>query len=229
MWAEFVNAETVDSRIWPRAAAIAERYWSPATVTDVDSMYDRLEAVSRLLEFTGVQHRAGYKMLDRIAGGPSAPPLHTLAEACEATGLGPRARAAKYTSLTPLNRFPDALRAESESIRALDRAAHRMSEDDLKLLRDTFTTWANNDARFQPLAANNALMSELLPLSKDLSTLGAIGIRLLDYLGSGQAAPADWLSDQRRELARFDRPVSEVAMAGARPVRTLLDALATRQ
>jgi len=42
MWTEWVTPEILDSRIWPRTAAIAERLWSPQEVTDVASMYRRL-------------------------------------------------------------------------------------------------------------------------------------------------------------------------------------------
>ena len=226
MWAEYVDAETVDSRIWPRAAAIAERLWSPKETTDVDSMYARMEAVSRVLEWTGVEHRANYgPMLDRLAAGRPAEPLRILADACEAQGLGPRSRAMKYSSLTPLNRFVDAARPESESVRALEQAAGKL---DIALLREQFTRWAGNDARFQPLAEDNALLGELKPLSQDLSALGLAGLRILTYLESGQPAPEDWLSAQAKDIDRMLRPRNEVVLAAVRPVKLLLDELARR-
>jgi hexosaminidase len=226
MWAEYVNAETVDSRIWPRAAAIAERLWSPKEVADVDSMYARMEAVSRVLEWTGVEHRANYgPMLDRLAAGRPAEPVRILADACEAQGLGPRARALKYTSLTPLNRFVDAARPESESVRALEQAARKL---EIAPLREQFTSLAGNDARFQLLAEDDALLAELRPLSQDLSALGSMGLRILTYLESSQPAPEEWLSEQSTELARMIRPRNEVVLAAVRPVKLLLDELERR-
>src|SRR5208283_5394410 len=56
MWAEWVTPETIDSRIWPRTAAIAERLWSPAGVRDVPDMYRRLALVSASLDEAGSLH-----------------------------------------------------------------------------------------------------------------------------------------------------------------------------
>jgi hexosaminidase len=235
MWAEYVNAETVDSRIWPRMAAIAERLWSPKEITDVDSMYARMEAVSRMLEWTGVQHRAGYApMLERMTGGRPSEPLRVMADASEALGLSGRARAQKYTSMVPLNRFVDAVRPESESVRALEAAAARVvasptsAAAENKLLSEGFRVWASNDERFQSLAEGNLLMAELKPLSKDLAALGAMGVKILDYLVSGKPAPADWIETQNKELTRMARPTVEVKLAATRPVKLLLDGLASK-
>jgi hexosaminidase len=218
MWAEYVNAETVDSRVWPRMAVIAERFWSSKETADVDSMYARMEAVSRGLEWTGVEHRANYQpMLDRLSGGRPAESLRVLADVCEAQGLGPRARAQKYTSLVPLNRLVDAARPESEVVRAMEVAAKRMQPADRAFLREQFTRWVENDARFQALAAGDGMLIEALPLSKDLASLGVAGLKLLDAKQS-----TGWLTTESAELSRLMAPQAEVVLAAWRPVAALL-------
>jgi len=229
MWSEYVTQETVDSRIWPRTAAIAERYWSPADVTDVNSMYDRMEQVSRLLEFTGVQHRANYQpMLDRMTGGRTAEPLRVLADAVEGVGLSPRARAQKYTSLVPMNRLPDAARPESEKVRQLELAAVKFATtkdaDAEAMLRRAFTAWAENDARFVALAAEYPMLAEAKPVSKDVSALGQAGLTLVDHIKNGTSLPSGFAANWDQEMKRLARPEVEVTVAAARPVKLLLDA-----
>src|SRR6266436_1478341 len=72
MWAEYVSPENVDSRIWPRNSAIAERLWSPQEVRDPASMYARLDFVTARLEWLGLTHRSVSRhMLQRLAGSAS--------------------------------------------------------------------------------------------------------------------------------------------------------------
>jgi hypothetical protein len=188
-----------------------------------------------MLDWTGVQHRAGYApMLSRLAAERPNEPLRILADASEALGLGPRARVGHYTTDKPLNRFVDAARPESESVRALERAAARAAADpkanavDVTLLREQFTRWSANDAQFQPLAEGNALLTEVRPLSADLSAAGVAGLRLLDGLTGGAPPTREWLSRENSEVTRMLRPDAEVTLAAARVVKVLLDAAGSR-
>jgi hexosaminidase len=225
MWSEYVSPETVDSRIWPTLAAIAERFWSPREVTDDESMYTRLEAVSWSLEWVGLGHRSNYRvMLDRLAGGRSSEPLRLLADASEALGIAGRRDARQYTSLVPLNRFVDAVRPESELVQRLERDVAAMPENSSAAaeLRVTLAEWAASATRLQPVAKDNALVAELLPLAENLAATGQIGLHALEYIDRGAPAPAGWVEQQNRELDRLERPVAEVRLAAVRPVRLLL-------
>ncbi|HEU5451472.1 MAG TPA: family 20 glycosylhydrolase, partial [Terriglobales bacterium] len=118
MWAEIVSPETVDSRIWPSAAAVAEKLWSPASVNDVESMYRRLDRFSGELEFLGVTADANYwPMLRRLAGDGDPAALRTLADVVEPIKDYQRHNSRPYTINTPLNRLPDAARTESQTAR----------------------------------------------------------------------------------------------------------------
>jgi hexosaminidase len=218
MWTEYVNAETVDSRIWPTMAAIAERFWSPAAVKDAGSMYARLPIVSRWLEWTGLQHRSNRILLERLTGGQPVGALRLLADASEALGIDGRRGARAYSSLVPLNRFVDAVPPESELVRRLVGQANAPTSE----LRRTLSQWAAIDSWLRPLATNNSFITELLPLAANLSTTGNIGLRALEFLDNNQAPPPGWVEEQNRELDGLEKPVAEVRLAAVRVVRRLL-------
>jgi len=71
MWTELVTPEMIDGRVWPRAAAIAERLWSPAATMDVADMYRRLIVVDGELALFGLrQHANQARMLERLEAEP---------------------------------------------------------------------------------------------------------------------------------------------------------------
>src|SRR5947209_7000021 len=149
MWAEYVSPENMDSRIWPRAAAIAERLWSPQNVTDVNSMYARMEYTSHWLDAYGLTHNTNYvSMLQRMTGNSDISGLRTLADVVEPVKGYAREQLApsEPTSLTPLNRVIDAARPESATARQFNELVNNFLTGQIKpgmelQIRSTLISW----------------------------------------------------------------------------------------
>lgn len=69
MWGENVDASDLESTVWPRMAAIAERLWSPREVNSADQATPRMESFRCLLNSRGVR---AAPVLNKMAR--SAPP-----------------------------------------------------------------------------------------------------------------------------------------------------------
>jgi hexosaminidase len=239
MWTEYVNGENIDSRIWPRNAAIAERLWSPQNVTDVHSMYARLHAVSSQLEWLGLTHRTYYPQMLRRVAGPSASPdellaLRTLADVVEPVKDYTREATApaEPTSATPLNRVVDAVPLESDVARRFGELVDTFISSSCRdgdagaRLRAQLSAWRDNDARLQPLMQRSLLVKEVAASSQDLSSLASVGLAALDIAAKGGAAPEDWKAQQLAIIQQAEKPKSQLLVMPAPAIQRLVEAVA---
>lgn len=231
-WAEWVTPENIDSHIWPRNAVIAERLWSPQNVTDIASMYARMNAVSLDLEWLGLTHRsARTKMLERMAGGADVSALRVLADVVEPVKDYTRWDDAKgpIDFHAPLTRMIDAVYPESDVGRHFSDLVQMFVQSGLKdakseaEIRGLLTTWQANDAKLHLLLDHSSLLQEAIPLSQNLSAVGAAGLQALEYIDKSQTVPDAWKTQQIALLDQAAKRNADLLLVVVAPVRQLVD------
>jgi hexosaminidase len=238
MWSEWVTPENIDSRIWPRNAAIAERLWSPPEVRDPASMYERLDRLSSRLEWLGLTHRsARIPMFHRMAGDDDIAALRTLAEIVEPVKDYTRMDAIKgpWDFRAPLNHLVDAVSPESEQARRfrdlVDSYLHSSNKDAAAetQIRSQLTEWRDNDAKLHQTLQKSFLLQELVPLSENLSTISAAGLFALDYLDKSEPAPEAWRTQQLVLIQQAKTAQANLLLMVVDPIEKLIEASAQLQ
>jgi len=235
MWGEWISPENIDSRIWPRAAAVAERLWSPQNVQDVTSMYLRLDDLSWRLEWLGLTHRSHQTlMLRRMAGIEDVSALRTLADVVEPVKDYARFDSVKgvWDFRAPLNHLIDDANPESETGRHFQSLVQHFIQsgyhdrDAEAEIRTLLTGWRDNDTKLKPLIQGSFLLRETAPLSDELSSMGAAGLAALDYLDKSEVSPEAWRTQQLAQADAAQAPQANLLLVVVQPVRRLIEATA---
>jgi hexosaminidase len=230
MWTEFVTPENIDSRIWPRTAAIAERLWSPQNTKDVESMYQRLAIVSQNLTYYGLPYQANSEaMVQRMIGYANPDALKVLASVVEPPKEYEREGLRNYNLYTPLNRLVDAVPPESDRAREFRNLANLIASGkaaaaDWQQAQAWLTLWRDNDTALRPLLRQYALTEELVPVSHNLSQAAAIGLAALDALEKNQTVSARLRQQQLSSLKSMEAPQAVLLDMAIPGVETLVNA-----
>jgi len=206
MWSEYVNPENMDSRIWPRNAAMQD---SPP----------------RMRSFSSGERFVASPLMGSTA-------LRTLTDVVEPVKDYTREQTApaEPTSLTPLNRVVDAIPLESDAGRhfgeLVDQFLAASCRDTIAeaRLRAQFMLWRDNDANLQPLAQRSFLVKEVAATSQDLSALGAAGLAALDQIAKGQPASDSWRAQQTAFVTQAMKPKAQLLLIPAPAVQKLIEA-----
>jgi hexosaminidase len=214
MWSELVTPLTIDSRLWPRTAAIAERFWSSKEIVDIESMYKRLEYVSFRLEELGITHlRNKDVILRNITNNQPTKSLETLANICEPIKIYTRnAGGTEYKSFSPFTLFADACTVDAvDSFKFNKAVANYLEKQNLnnsEELNSFFNKWIANYKDFNSLEIN-PILNDIQSLYQNLNNISIIFTEILQNNKANKAQ----LHQIKNLLAVLENSVVDVELA----------------
>ena len=233
MWAEWVTPETIDSRIWPRTAAIAERLWSARNVTDVTDMYRRLAVISLQLEELGLMHKKNQQMmLRRLVRNDDIGSLRTLVSVIEPVKEYRRYQMRPQTMLSPLTGVIDATPPDSETARKFSFMVSEFLNDGPRFqlyraeLSQMLGDWQTAGASLGPVIDRSPALREIKPLAHSLSQLGETGLEAVTYLKLGMPPPREWRETSLAKVDEAAKPVGALEFVVIGGMKQLINSAA---
>jgi hexosaminidase len=236
MWAEQIHPETVDSRVWPRTLAIAERFWSPSSDRDVNDMYRRLRIAALELEGRGLSHISGPEKLRRNLWGSSHPEaLDVLGSVIEPVSFHDRYHAQHTDALSSLDRLVDAVvpdpSSRQEIAREVDAVLTAEHEGQAQLaateLRKRFTQWQEAAPEIEAMAARSPRLSDAGERASQLGALGTMGLEALSYIQARTTPPQGWKQTQTAAITAAEQPSALVRFVFLADLEKLIEAAAS--
>ncbi len=235
MWAEQIDPETVDSRVWPRTLAIAERFWSAQSDRNVEDMYRRLRVASLELEDAGLTHISGPERLRRNLWGSANPEvLEVMASVVEPVSFSDRYQGQHTDALSSLDRLVDAVvpdpPARVEIAREVNEVLAHPDSDDATAaeleLRGRFAAWQRVSPELEAAALRSPRLSDLEMMAKQLGALGTMGLEALADLHLRTRAQAGWKDAQIATIEAAGKPSGLVRFVFLPAMRKLVEAAA---
>jgi len=210
MWAEQITAQTVDSRVWPRTAALAERFWSPRQTRDVPDMYRRLAIESIRLDSLGLTHISGPESgLRQLAGSEAAASqLAILISTLSPVSFSDRYQQQKTSQLTPMSNAVDYTRPDPplrEDLRLLvNHYLHSATPSDYatahRQLQILFQSWIASGPALDALAPEHPKLNQLTLRRSQIVQLGKLGMQSLASIESHTLPSTTWIEAQNKLL-----------------------------
>lgn len=235
MWGEQVNDLAIDSRIWPRGAVIAERFWSPATTRDVADMYRRIGPMQLRLDALGLHNLSGPQRGLRQLAGPNPEEQQALAtfdsvlqpvdfheryaeqHTAESTPLG---HLVDFTVPDPPTRYEFATLV-NEYLHTQDAAHHASAAETLTHLFQQWTTAANT---VDHISEHSPLVAEEQQRRQQFHQLAATGIEAMQRLQSHQPADIAWIAAHKQVIAEAAKHTELVDFVVLKPLGELVEA-----
>lgn len=223
MWSELVTPLTVDSRIWPRTAAIAERFWSQQEVNNIENMKRRLKIISFRLEELGITHIKNRDVILRImTNNQDISSLITLSKICEPLkGYSRNKGGTEYKSFSPFTLFADACVVDAEDAVTFKKLVSNLIKNSNKVtstpVLEYLKKWSGNHDDFIKIS-NNPNVKPLEMLSRNLSEIS----KLLSDAIINKNVSKETCNTIETVMGILKEPFVDVELAIVKPLENLI-------